>query len=171
LSRFPPWRPARPVVRFSPSVGRYPDDADHRPGREPNPFVHLDPAVLDLEQARQRRLHLVDQLAEAGDERGDAPVDRADIEDVDDERVARLGTEHGHRSGGAVHLLEVDLGDQVLLAADLAAEAVVRLEPDGRSGLDLEHGVELGPESPDHVLLGNDVVDCRDGAQVATRSR
>ena len=50
---------------------------------------------------------------------------------------------------GPVALLirdEVDLGDEVVLAADLAREAVVRLEGDDVAGLDLEHRLEVRPE-------------------------
>jgi hypothetical protein len=37
-----------------------------------------------LEESRERRLHLVAELAEAGDQRRDAPLDRADVEDLRD---------------------------------------------------------------------------------------
>ena len=96
-----------------------------------------DLAVAHLEQPRHRRLHLVDQLAEAGDQRRDAPLDRAHVEDLGDQRVARLGALDGDRPGRAVDPREVDLGDEVVLAPDLAGEAVVRLERDRVARLDL----------------------------------
>ena len=65
---------------------------------------------------------------------------------------ARLGPAHGDRSRRAVHAVEVDLRHEVGLGADLPGEAVVRLEPDHRAGLDLQHGLEIGPERPDHVV-------------------
>src|SRR5262249_13729647 len=74
------------------------------------------------------------------------------VEDLRHQRDARLGAAHGDRPRGAVDPLEVDLGDEVVLAADLAGEAVVRLEGDGVAGLDLEDGLEGGPERPDHLV-------------------
>ena len=75
---------AREAVRQLLAVGRDADDADHRLRGEAHAVVHLDLAVAHLEEPRQRRLHLLDQLAEAGDERRDAPLDRAHVEDLDD---------------------------------------------------------------------------------------
>jgi hypothetical protein len=62
------------------AVRRHPDDADHRASGEADAVVDLDDAVLDLEQARQRRLNLFDQLPVAGDQRRDAPLDRVDLD-------------------------------------------------------------------------------------------
>src|SRR4029077_2345025 len=134
------------------TAGRDADDADHRPRWEGDAVVHPDLAVTHLEHPRQRRLHLVDQLPEAGDQRRDPPLDRPDVEDLGDERVARLGAAHGDRPGGAVDPLEVDLCYERVLALDLARDAVVRLEGDGLAGLDLEHRLEVGPERPDHLV-------------------
>jgi hypothetical protein len=144
----------REPVRERLAVGRHSDHADHRAGRERDAIVHPDLAVAHLEQARQRRLHLVDQLAEARDERRHPPLDRAHVEDLRHERVARLGAADRHRPGRAVDPLEVDLRDEVVLAADLAGEAVVRLERDGLPWIDHEDRLELGPKGPDHVLAG-----------------
>ena len=110
-----------------------------------------------MEEARERRANLVDQLPEAGDERRDAPLDRAHVEDLGDERVARLGAPHGHRARGAVDPREVDFGDEVVLAPDLAGEAVVRLEGDDVAGFDLEHRDEVGAERPDDLVPGDAV--------------
>ena len=82
--------PGEPVRELL-AVGRDADDADHRLRREAHAVVHPDLAVAHVEEPRQRRLHLLDQLAEARDERRDAPFDRAHVEDLGDERVARLG--------------------------------------------------------------------------------
>ena len=144
--------PAGEPVRELLAAGRDADDADHRHRRERDAVVHLHDPVLHLEQPRQRRLHLVDQLAEAGDERRDAPLDRAHVEDLGDERVARLGALDRDRAGGAVDPREVDLGDEVVLAPDLAGEAVVRLEGDDVAGLDLEHRLEIRAERPDDLI-------------------
>ena len=85
------------------------------------------------------------------------------LEQLDDERVARLGAAHGDRTGGAVHALEVDFGDEVGLRADLPGEAVVRLERDDFAGLDLEHGREVRAECPDHLVPGDAVGCCYAG--------
>jgi hypothetical protein len=148
-SRLPPWRPA---VREVVAVGRDADDADHRLRREAHAVVHPDLAVADVEEACQRLLHVVDQLPEAGDERRDAPLDRPHVEDLGDERVARLRAAHRDRPRGAVDPRQVDLRHEVALAADLPGEAVVRLEGDRVAGLDLQHGPEVGPERPDHLV-------------------
>src|SRR2546421_8056845 len=140
------------AVRERVAVGRDPDDADHRPRREADAVGHPDHAVLDPEEPRERRAHLVDQLPEARDERRDAPLDRLHLEDLGDQRVARLRALHGHGPGGAVDSFQVDLRDEVVLGADLAREAVVRLEDDRLAGLDLEHRLEVGPERPDHLV-------------------
>ena len=146
--------PAGEPVRERLAVGRDADDADHRAGRKRDALVLPDHPVLHLEQAGERRLHLLDQLPEAGDERCDAPLDRTHVEDLDDERVARLGALHRHRACRAVDARHVDRRDQVVLASDLAAEAVVRLEGDDVAGLDLEHRDEVGAERPDDLVPG-----------------
>src|SRR4029077_13255404 len=119
----------------------------------------LDPAVFHPEQPRDRRLDLVDQLAEAGDQAGEPDFDRAHVDDLGDERVARLGALDRDRAGRAVDLVEVDLGDEVVLRGDLPGEAVVRLERDRRAGLDLEDRLEVGPERPDDLVTADPVVD------------
>jgi hypothetical protein len=128
------------------------DDADHWLRRERHALVHADLAVAHLEHAGDRRLDAVDQLAEPRDERRHAPLDRADVDDLGDQRVTRLGTLDCDRAGCAVDAVEVDLRDQVGLGADLAGEAVVRLEGDRVAGRDLQHGPEVGPERPDHLV-------------------
>ena len=154
----PPGEPVRERL----AVGRDADDADHRPGREADAVVHADLAVAHLEDPRDRRLHLLDQLPEAGDQRRDAPLDRPHVEELHDERVAGLGALDGDGPGRAVDPLEVDLGDEVVLAADLAGEAVVRLEGDGVARLDLEHGLEIRAERPDD-LVARKAMRCGDG--------
>ena len=144
--------PAGEPVRELLAVGRHADDADHRPGGERDAVVHPDLAVAHVEQPRERGLHLVDQLAEAGDQRRHAPLDRAHVEDLGHERVARLGPADRHRAGRAVDPPEVDLRHEVVLALDLPGEAVVRLEGDDVAGPDLEHRLEIGPERPDHLV-------------------
>ena len=62
------------------------------------------------------------------------------------------------RAGRAVDPLEVDAGDQVLLAPDLAREAVVRLQADDRAGLDLEHGLEVRAERPDDLVAADELL-------------
>src|SRR5581483_8433493 len=51
--------------------------------------------VADVEDLRQRLLHVLDQLPESRDQRRDAPLDRPDVEDLRDERVAGLRPPHG----------------------------------------------------------------------------
>src|SRR4029453_11312657 len=62
-----------------------------------------------------------------------------------------------HRAGGAVHAFEVDLGDEVALALDLAGEAVIRLEGHDTPGLDLQRRVHLGAKAPDDLVARHDV--------------
>ena len=150
--------PAGEAVRHLLAVGGDADDADHRHGRERDPLVLPDHPVLHLEHPRQRLLHLVDQLPEARDQRRHAPLDRTDVEDLGDERVAGLRALHRHRPGRAVDPRHVDPGDEVVLAADLPGEAVVRLERDRLAGLDLQHRDEVGPEGPDHLVPGDPMV-------------
>ncbi len=150
-SRLPPCCPARPFDSSSPSVATPTTPTIGIAGKR-DAVVHLHHPVAHLEEAGQRRLHLLDELTEPGDERGDAPLDRAHVEDFRDERVAGLGALHGDRAGRAVDPREVDLGHEVVLAPDLPGEAVVRLEGDDVAGLDLQHGLEAGPERPDHLV-------------------
>src|SRR5581483_6080557 len=72
--------------------------------------------------------------------------------------VARLCAPHRDRAGRAVEAREVDLGDEVVLAPDLAREAVVRLEGDDVAGLDLQHRLEVGPERPDHLVTRQEML-------------
>ena len=129
------------------------------PEREADPVVHPDRLLVDVEDVGHGRAHLVDQLPELGDDRREAARAGADLEQLDDERVARLGAAHRDRAGGAVDAGEVDVADEVLLGLDLAGEAVVRLEADCCPGLDLEHRLEVGPEAPDHLVARDDVID------------
>ena len=144
------------------AVGGHPDDADHRPGRKANVIVHVDPPVLDAEQSCHGRFDLVDQLPEAGDQAGEAELDRPHVQDLGDERVTRLGALDGDGARGAVHTIEVDLRDEVVLRGDLPGEAVVRLETNDCTGLDLQDGLQVRPEGPDDLVAGDDVVDGRD---------
>src|SRR5207249_5940669 len=73
------------------------------------------------------------------------------------QRVPGLCAANRHRAGGAVHTLEVDLGDEVALALDLACEAVVRLEGQYGPGLDLQRRVHFGAKAPDDLVARHDV--------------
>ncbi len=133
-------------------VGRHADHAHHRPQREGDAVVHVHGVALDAKDLRQRRLHLIDQLPDAGDERCKAAFLRPDLEQLHDQRVARLRPSDRDRPGRGVDPLEVDLRDEIGLALDLAREAVVRLEGHDRAGLDLEHGLQVGAERPDDLV-------------------
>ena len=146
-------------VRQRLAVRGDPDHADHRPGGEADALVHLDPPVLDAEHARDRRLDLLDQLSEAGDQAGEAHLDRPDVQDLRDQRITRFRAPHGDGAGCAVDAIEVDRRDEVVLRRDLSGEAVVRLERDGLAGIDLEHRLELGPECPDDLIATDPVAD------------
>jgi hypothetical protein len=111
--------------------------------------------AFHAEDLRERRLDAVDQLTDPRNERREAVVGGPNLEQLDDERVARLRAPHSDRAGGGVDPLKVDLGDQVGLAADLAGEAIVRLERDDRAGLDLEHGRHFGGERPDDLVAAD----------------
>ena len=154
----PPCRPAQPFVIVL-AVGGDADHADHRPEREADPVVHPDRLLVDVEDVRHRRSHVVDQLSELRDDRREAARAGPNLEQLDDERVARLGASHRDRPGRAVDTREVDAADEIVFRLDLPGEAVVRLEADGRPGLDLEHRLEVGPEAPDHLVARDDVID------------
>jgi hypothetical protein len=163
----------REAVRQGLAVGGESDDADHRLRREAHAVVHLDPAVLDPEHPRHRRLDVLDQLAETRDQARETELDRPHVEDLRDEGVPGLGSAHGHRTGRAVHALEVDLGDEVVLGRDLPREAVVRLEGDRLTGIDFEHGFEVRAEGPDDLVPPDAVADrgrhqARSGATVSS---
>ena len=112
-------------VRDRLAVGRNAVDADHGSQGERDPLVHPHDVAVDLEHLCHRRAHLADQLAEPGDDRRDAAGDRLHVDDFDDQRVTGLCAADRHWARGAVHALEVDLGDEVALTLDLAGEAVV----------------------------------------------
>ena len=143
---------ARVAVRHRLAAGRAADHADHRAKRERDAVGHVDRVALDAEDLCERRADLLDQLAHPGDERREAPLVRPHLEELDDERVAGLRAADRDRAGGAVDAVEVDLRDEIGLGLDLAGEAVVRLERDHLARLDLEHGVEVGAERPDHLV-------------------
>src|SRR5205807_1947042 len=104
--------PGEPVGELL-AAGRHADDAHHRPSRERDALVLADEPVLHLEHPGQRLLHLVDELAEAGDERGDAPFDGTHVEDLRDERVAGLRALHRDGPRRRVDAGQVDLGYEV----------------------------------------------------------
>src|SRR4029079_2104778 len=99
------------------------------------------------------------------------PLDRPHVEDLGHERVARLGALDRDGTGRAVDPREVDLGHEVVLAPDLAGEAVVRLEGDDVAGLDLQHGPEVGPERPDDVATWDSVLRHRASPSRPRRTR
>ena len=150
-SRLPPCRPACPVASVSPSVATPTTPTIGFAGNEIRSFIFTIPS-------RTWNIWVTGacdepaQLPEAGNQRRDAPLDRPHVEDLRHERVARLGAAHGHRPGGAVDATEVDVGDEVGFALDLPGEAVVRLEGDDVARLDLEDGLEIGAEGPDHLV-------------------
>ncbi len=69
-------------------------------GNDTRSFI-LTIAVAHLEHPRHRAVHEVIELAEAGDQRRDSPLDRPDVEDLRDQRVAGLGASHRDRAGRA----------------------------------------------------------------------
>ena len=161
-SRLPPWRPAQPFVISSPSVATPTTPTIGRSGKLIRSFIWIVSSSTSKTYVTGERT-CVDQLSELRNDRREAAGAGADLEQLDDERVARLGAAHRDRPGGAVHAREVDVADEIVLRLDLPGEAVVRLEADGRPGLDLEHRLEVGPEAPDHLVAGDDVIDgdCR----------
>jgi hypothetical protein len=151
--------PAGPAVRDLLAVGGDADHADHRAEREADPVVHPDRLLVDVEDVGHGGLHCVDQLSELGDDRREATRAGTDLEQLDDQRIARLGAAHRDRPGCAVDTREVDVTDEIGFRLDLPGEAVVRLEADDRAGLHLEHWLEVGPEAPDHLVACDDVID------------
>src|SRR5207248_3126646 len=100
----------------------------------------LDAGEADLAVAH-RRVHVADREHAPGAAHGE----------VD------LGALAGDRGGGAVDPPEVDLGNELVPAPDLAGEAVVRLERDRVAGLHRQNRLELGPEGPDDLVAGDPV--------------
>jgi hypothetical protein len=96
---------------------------------------------VDARDPQPRVGELVGQQAEAGDDRRPAPVARAQLEDLDGQRVAGPGAADEHRAGHRVHAREVERrdGGDVRIAVQLAARGVAHLELDDVAGLDLEH--------------------------------
>ena len=103
------------------------------------------------------------ELAHAGDHERDAARRGADREDVHDQRVAGLGSAHRDRPRRAVHVREVEVGEDVahelILARDLTVEAVLHRERHDRPRVDLEHRRHLRAEGPDHLVVGDAVID------------
>ena len=96
------------------------------------------------------------------------------LEDLDQQRVARLGTANRDWPGCPVDAVEVDVGDEVVLGLDLAGEAVVRLERDDGTRLDLEHRLQRGAEAPDDVVARNEMIDadtCQDSPPTGEPSK
>src|SRR5919197_3639369 len=158
-SRLPPCSPANAFVSSSPP-GRDADDADHRPRAKSDPVRHHDLVAIDSEDVGLRRLDLVDQLAEAGDDRRPPLLDRVDGQELDDEGIAGLRTSNRDRAGCAVHPGHVDRGDEVRFARDLAGEAVVRLERDDLARLHLGHRLEVRAEAPDDLVARDPMLGC-----------
>ena len=133
------------------------DHAHHRAQREGDALVHVHGVAVDAENLRQRCVHLVDQLPDAGDQRGEAALGRPNLQQLHDERVSRLGAADRDRPGRGVDPLEVDLGDEIGLGLDLPGEAVVRLQRHDRARFDLEHGLHVRAEGPDDVVAADPV--------------
>ena len=105
-------------------------------------------------------LDLVDQLAEAGDQRRRSPTSTGRTS-----RISATSESPGSApltATGPVALLTRSKSISVTRSSsrgDLPGEAVVRLERDRRAGLDLEHRLEVGPERPDDLVTADPVVD------------
>ena len=61
------------------------DHAHHRAQRERDAIGHVHGVAVDAEDLRHRRLHVVDQLADAGDQRREPALGRPHGEQLDDE--------------------------------------------------------------------------------------
>ena len=88
----------------------------------------------------------------------------ADREDVHHQRIARFGAAHRDRSRRAVHVREVEVGEDVahelILARDLTVQAVLHARASRPSpGSTSSTGVIVGPEGPDHLVVGDAVID------------
>ena len=158
--------PGEPARHGIPGGRRHPHHAEHRPGRERDPVVHVDRVAVDPEDPGDRVRHLCLKLADSGDRQCHAGLRGTDLQDLDNQRVARLGAANGHRPGGAVDAVEieirVDVADEVLLARDLAAEAVLHLEADDGAGLDLDDRGHVRPEGEDNLLVRERVLGVGD---------
>ena len=89
----------------------------------------------------------MDQIAQgtlAGHGHHDALCRYPDVIDLNRQDIARPGTAHIDRAGRRVHMTPVQARDGVSLALELAAKAVVGLQTNLLSGLNLERRLKVG---------------------------
>ena len=102
-------------------------------------------AVREVEDADVGIREVVGQQAEAGDDDGVAPAARLHLEDLDRQRVARLGSFDEHRSRQRVDAIPIERGDGLggRVRRDLVVAHVTRLVDDRVAALDREHRLVL----------------------------
>jgi hypothetical protein len=132
------------------------DRAGERLERQLDALGERDPAgvLLDLRDAKPRIGELVGEEAEAGDDRGPAPVARAQLQDLDGQRVAGLGALHEHRARDRVHVREVERRDRVgpRVGGDLLVGRVADVQLDVVAGVDLDRrGDRVVPDVVERV--------------------
>ena len=147
-SRFPPCGP--PARSRASRCRRDADDADQRNRRERDAVVHLHDPVADLEQLRQRGLHEAAELAEAGDQSRNAPLDRPHVEDLHDEGVTGLCAPHCDGAGGAVDPGQVDRDE--IVSRRICPEKQSFVSKVTTSPGSTRDRLEIGAEGPDDLV-------------------
>jgi hypothetical protein len=138
-------------------AGQTPLGAEERLERDRDVLAHeRDVALREIEDPQVRIGEVVRQQAEAGQDRRPPPALGVDVEDLDRERVARLGAAHGDRAGQRVDAIPVEPGDRarVGVRADLVVADVARPHDDGVARVDLEHGLVADVPREVHALVG-----------------
>src|SRR5690606_12373044 len=114
--------------------------AGERPRGQPNAGQELHVACVVAGDVEERLRELLGQQAEAGDDAGPAPARFLEVEELDDESVARFGPVDMNWAGHRVHLREVE-------AADVGRGGALReLPAGGVDGLELEDLPRLGAQ-------------------------
>src|SRR5215218_9165281 len=136
-----------------------PDNPNHRPYWKPDLVAEVYDSVPHGQNFGNGRVDQVYELAVARDDGCHPLRPGSDIQDLDHEAVAGFCASDGDRTGGRVHLREVDVGDQVVLSLDLAREAVVGLEGNDLPWAYLQDRLHLRAEGEDGLFLRDGVIN------------
>jgi len=156
----PPAETPNEEYPFILTTGRHPDHAHHGAGRKLDAVVEVHDAVPNRQDLGYGGVAQIDHLSVAGNDGCDSLGTRTDVEKLDDEAVARFGALHGYRRRCGVHAAEVNIGDQVALALNLTAEAVMCLEPHDLTRFHLQDRAHVRAEAVDRFITRNNVL-CR----------
>jgi hypothetical protein len=129
--------------REPPGLGRCDADrADHREARHLHPREQVHPAVRNAREAQCRLREPVGQQAEARDVRRPAPCLDVELEDLDDQRVARPCALDEDRTRDRIDAGEVERRKRtrVGIGVQLAARSVFELDDDRVAGRKTDGG-------------------------------